>query len=89
MTAVTMKCQCFLYIVLYLAKMFVMKNEDILQRFEMLLETLPNSAMDHENICALVGVTPAVMDEILMDCVGYECEKIVKSYKSAVPILLL
>lgn len=65
----------------------IMDREKILIKFEAYLENEHYETFD--DVCSAIGVSKRKMNRILMDCVGYDGEKLVKCYKLNVPIRLL
>ena len=66
-----------------------MDREEILRKFEAYLENEKENYETFEDVCSAIGVSKRKMNRILMDCVGYDGEKLVKCYKLNVPIRLL
>lgn len=67
----------------------IMDREEILRKFEAYLENEKENYETFEDVCSAIGVSKRKMNRILMDCVGYDGEKLVKCYKLNVPIRLL
>lgn len=66
-----------------------MNSDFIIREFEMALEEGMADSCCFSEICLRKGLDKDAVNRALMDCVGYEGEKLVKCYKMNVPILLL